>query len=139
MKQITKLEDLIEFLPELKLIYKNLGDRWDLDTTESEFINKLVGKFTNSVKVYGELVEGKILYFAVLEKETETKAYWWFIYSNPKYKTKTTELVNNVITELKREGVEEIMFSTTRLTSSYRRWVSKFKARPFALIYKIKL
>lgn len=139
--EITTIGELANYLPKIVQLYRDMDGKWFRFRDEAEFVSKLVEQVKPANKLYIELDDtGMIKYFLVTFIENRDEAYWWLLYCNPLFRSETKLTVKQVLNELRDEGIKRVFFSSTRLTSAYRRWVEKsFGATMYSQAYKIEL
>jgi|SRR5690606_17356815 len=140
LKEIPNILELADFLPALCSLHQELDGKWEDELDETDFFIKLLSNFSNDSRYFGDFDEsGNIKYFiAVLRQESEIALFWLF-YMNPDYRTETRGVLDELRQFLNDSGYREVRFSSTRITKSYQRWVEKFGAEPYEIIYKLKL
>jgi len=140
LKRISNIVELAQFLPELVRLHSDLDGKWEDELDQDTFFLKLLSNFREDSYYFGELNDdGHLKYFIATLPQDREKALFWLFYMNPDHREETRALLGDLRGELKRLGFKEVRFSTTRLTKSYQRWVEKFGAEPYELIYKLHL
>ena len=139
MNKITKLEDFALFVPKLKELHQRLDGRWEIELNPEQFGDKLLQNFRPVNAFYGEIINGELAYFIAVLNGEFPKVVFWLLYINVKYRDKSRYYVKQILDTSKLEGYKEVIFCTSNISSSYRRWVSKFGAKPSSINYKIIL
>lgn len=140
LRRITDLKELAKFTPKLLELYDTLDGRWEPDSTSHEFLGDLISHFGEDAYFLGDLDEkGEIVYFAVILRETDEKAFFWLFYMNKGYREVTKSILVLTKEFLRTEGFSVVYSQSTRTSSSYERWLEKFGAEKAAIVYKFKL
>lgn len=138
---ITTLEQLSTMVPKLVAMHEKLESRWAPGLSRSEFLEELVRNFQNNCWYFGDLDDkGEIIYFAIIRDSCHNnEAFFHLFYMNPKYRSVTDEITSLLKDFIRNQGFTSCFLSTTRLTSSYDRWLAKRGAKPYRMVYKITL
>ena len=108
--------------------------------SKSEFLEETVRRFQNDSWYFGKLdEEGEIVYFAIIQRQNATEAFFHLFYMNPKYRDFTKEVTKLLKDFMRNQGFARCFLSTTRLTQSYDRWLEKQGAVLHSKIYKLDL
>lgn len=139
LHQITDFNELMGFLPILVRTHAELDGIWEPEKTKEEFVSTLTTEFKSTNYYFGAIENGKLAYFVVILRETDTKAFFWLFYMNKDYRLQTRQLLLDLKLLLHNLGFRRVELVTTRLTKSYNRWISKFGAQPVALTYRMEI
>lgn len=140
MKLISSLSHFLTFLPKLAELHKKLDGKWEPSMNAEEFAEALLSRYTPENYYFGELTpEGEVAYFINAVQERPDYTTIWLLFVDTAYRDKSQQIVRSVLEFLSEQGVKEVRFTTTRMTSSYQRWVKKFDAKPYSLTYSIEL
>lgn len=138
--EILTFDELRRFLPLLLKVHKELDGFWEEGINEADFVALLTEQFfIKDTKFYGLKHENELFYFMAVVPRGVDKCHFWLLYVNKTKREYSNKLVETVLSELKRLGYKKLTFSTTRMTRSYDRWVSKFGAQKQSLTYQISL
>lgn len=137
---VTEFSEFVKILPQAVKAFADSFARWSREKDDRTLIAELVERFKEPNEFYCELLpNGEISYFFVILKFPPDLINFWVIYVNPASRDLTKPYVDYVLSKYKEEGYTLVEFSTTRLTSSYKRWADKFGAKPFSMTYHINL
>jgi hypothetical protein len=140
IRQITKLSEFLPLVPRLVQLFDELDGLWEPDLDKNEFVNLLVTNFQNGSLTFIDFThEGELKYVAVLNMENSELIHFWLFYMNKKFRTETKDVIQELIQLCKERGFKKIRLLTTRLTSSYDRWIEKFGGKKFAIMYQVDL
>ena len=142
MVEIKTVEDMIPFLSEIIRVYETLDGKWERFSSSSEFISRLLDQVDGKNMIIAEKDDkGTLVFFVVITiKECKEEAFWWLLYCDPKFKRITNKAVKNLLGTLKKKKLKKVFFSSSRLTTSYKRWVMRnFDAVPYSITYQISL
>lgn len=140
MRRLVTLDEFLPFLPKLTQKHAELDGKWSPELTPEEFASELISHFVPSSYYFGDFDEdGSIGYFMNVVKESPKFMTFWLLFVNTSRRSESKQLVSSVLDQLRQDGVSQVQFRTTRLTSSYQRWVEKFNAQKYSLTYKIDL
>ena len=139
LNRITDLKQLKKYTPQVLALHSSLEGKWEPDLNQSEFFVELLNNFNKDSYFFGDFVADELAYFAVLLKQTESKALFWLFYMNPKMRLETRGILNELKVFMKDQGFSTVDTQPTRTSSSYERWLEKFGAEKLAIIYKFKL
>lgn len=139
MNKITKLEEFAIYIPELKKLYRKLDGKLESELSADQFTDKLLQMFSPKNDFYGNIADGEIEYFLVVLNGGFPRMFFWLFYINVKSRDKSRYYIKQVLDAAKLEGFTEVTFGSVNISSSYRRWVSKFGAKPHSINYKIIL
>lgn len=140
MNRIKTLKELLEFLPVLSAKHTELDGLWCPELTTEEFASDLIRLFTPDSYYFGELTpDGRLAYFANVVRENPKFMTFGLLFVDTSRRKESKQLVESILDLLRQDGITEVQFRTSRLTSSYQRWVRKFGAQPYSLIYKLDL
>lgn len=140
--KLHRLEDfseLLGFLPHLTSLHSELDGIWEPDLSKEDFTARIASTFKPYNYYFGQIENGRLVYFVILTKDSEDKCFFWLFYMNKEYRQFTKELLLELKQFAKDLGFKTCDFSTTRLTKSYDRWVKKFGAEPTCLTYRLVL
>lgn len=136
---INSLEELVKFLPSLVKVFKQLDGVWEKDLSTEQFVVMLMDKFGDDTVYYGELKDGVLNYFIAVSYQKNNSAWFWLFYVDKNYRFNTNTLLELLRVDLKSSGVTSMLFSTSRMTKSYDKWVKKFGAEKHLITYKLKI
>lgn len=140
LRQIQNLKELALFTPKLLELHATLEGKWEPDSTPHEFLATLIDHFDPSSYFFGDCDEsGELVYFAVILKETDEKAFFWLFYMNKDYRAVTKEILTEIKSFLSKVGFSVVYTQSTRTSSSYERWLEKFGAEKVAITYRFNL
>ena len=139
LERITKLPDLARFIPKVLALHSSLEGKWEPDLNSVEFFKSLLQRWEDSDYFFGAFKGDEIAYFAVITRESKTKALFWLFYMNPSLRLETKGILNELKAFMKAEKFSIIYSQSTRTSSSYERWLEKFGAEKVAIVYKFKL
>lgn len=139
LTRITHLPDLAKFLPKVLALHHSLEGKWEPDLSSVEFFKALLQRWEDKDYFFGSFHEEEIAYFAVVTRESKTKALFWLFYMNPSLRLETKGILDALKTFLKGEKFSIIYSQSTRTSSSYERWLEKFGAEKVAIVYKFNL
>lgn len=140
LRRIVTLKELALFTPVLLSLHETLEGRWEPDATAHEFLAELINIFEPTSYLFGDFDEsGKLAYFAVILRESESRAFFWLFYMNKDFRLVTKQVLTSIKDFLRREGFSYVYTQSTRTSSSYERWLEKFGAEKVAITYKFNL
>lgn len=139
LNQITKFEDLMSFLPLLGQLHHELDGIWEPDLGQNEFLASLSNNFNAENYYFGDVHEGKLVYFVVILRSSNDSCFFWLFYMNKDYRQHTKALLLQLKQFARELGFKTVDFITTRMTKSYDRWVQKFGATKQSLTYRLVL
>lgn len=138
MKKLQTLTQLAEFIQPLLALHDTLDGLWEPESTREEFLQSLINRQVDH-DYYGELdPSGEIVYFAAVRVESDS-AFFWLFYVNKKYRQISRNLIDCILTNLKKGGVSSLRFSTSNVSLSYERWVKKLGASKKYITYQLDL
>lgn len=138
--RIESLTEMLELIPVITKLHKQLDGLWEPDLDDGEFVNELTNSCIHGGILFAEKAEdGKLKYVALLKPENAEHYVFWLFYMNPKFRDITRSVINELIDFCHHNKIRRVRWATTRLTSSYERWISKFGARKFAMLYQLEL
>jgi hypothetical protein len=138
--EIKTFDELRKFIPLLVKIHRDLDGFWEEGINESDFVALLSEQFfRNNTGFYG-IRDGETLhYFIAVVDRGDGFCHCWLLYINKNSRVHSTNLIKTLKSEYKRLGYSKMTFTTTRITRSFDRWVSKFGAQKSSLTYKMEL
>lgn len=139
LHRVTSITDLLSWVPKLTRLFEDLDGLWEPDLSKEEFLNRLLNSFYSGSFIFLKDSERGIVYVVVIEQETSTLAHFWLFYVNKDFREQTKNLIHDIIAFCKENHFAKIRFSTTRLTSSYDRWVEKFGAKKKFVTYEMEI
>lgn len=144
LKPVSTLQELAILLPKLANLHHALEGKWEPDLTEKDFLCRLVQNFQNNFAYFADLDEaGEIIYFAsigtAVQTESKKEGFFWLFYMNQKHRENTPSVVEQLKQFMKEQGYQFVSLSTTRLTGSYDRWLTKNGAVKHSLTYRLTL
>lgn len=138
LNQIKTLKELVLYTPLLLELHEKLDGKWEPEMNSHEFLIELINRFDRSW-YFGEIVGGKLAYFATVTKQKDEKALFWLLFVNPEFRSETKILWEELKALLKSFGLSTIYTQSTRTASSYERWMKKLGAQRVAIIYKFSI
>jgi hypothetical protein len=127
-------------MPTLIKLHEELDGKWEPEITSQEFACSLVSYFDERAYYYGDFNEkGELIYFVALLHQDEKTILFWLFYMNKDFRQATKEILHSIKEMLLSKGVTTAFSQSTRLTSSYERWIEKFGAKKVAITYKFNL
>ncbi len=127
-------------MPKLVELHGSLEGKWEPDSTSAELLDDLLGNFNPDSYYFADTTPlGDLVYFAALVRQTEDKALFWLFYMNKDFREQTKFLLEQMKTFMKGQGFSTVYTQSTRLASSYERWLEKFGAEKIAIVYKFNL
>lgn len=139
LNEIKTLNELLQFMPLLVKLKKDLDGYWAYNLNSSEFVAELTNRFQKDSFYYGLKYGDELYYFIAVDRVKPTKAIFWLFYMNKNKREHTRNLLNTLKSEFARMGCKKAEFTTTRMTRSYDRWVSSFGATKTSLTYSLNL
>lgn len=140
LNQVTSLTDLSAVLPKLVALHEKLEGKWEVNLSQDEFLEELIKNFQRNSWYFGQSDEqGELIYFAAIRHTSETEGFFWLFYMNAEYRNLTNQTVDLLKLFMRNQGLQTVYLSTTRLTSSYDRWLEKHGATKFSMTYQLKL
>lgn len=139
LDKIKTIDDFVEFIPHIIAAIKASKLEMPCSFSEDSFARDLISRFSRDEAFYGKVNNGELIYFVAVSKLSEEERNFWIFYVNVVIRNDSTELVKQVVEAEKLTGAKVIYFQTSKFSSSYRRWVSKFDAKPHSITYKIEV
>lgn len=139
LNRITTLKQLALYTPILLKLHEELEGKWEPELSSHEFLGELIARFDENTYYFGEIVEGKLVYFLAGNRQDTTHVFCWLFYMNPDYRLETKKLLKDAMNFLRALGYKTLYTNSTRTESSYERWLEKFGAEKLAITYKFTL
>lgn len=141
INQIETLEELADFMEAANNYHETLASRFDKETDENKFISDLIRNFTPQAYYFGEFFDnGDLKFFAVIYPSVEKgAAYWWLLYSHPRFREFTKPIIREIKEKLKNDGFARVYSRTSRVKASYRRFMKSLEGYPVAEEYEMPL
>lgn len=137
LRRLTKFSELTKMAPLLGELHAGLEGKWEPDSTSEEFLQALIENFEEDAYYFGDCgADGKLIYFAVLLRQTRTKALFWLFYMNKAHRDLTKDIIGQLKIFMGQQGFTTVYTQSTRTSSSYERWLEKFGAEKVAIVYK---
>lgn len=139
LNRINTLKELALYTPFLLRLHHELEGKWEPEMSSHEFLGELISRFDEDTYYFGEVVNGKLIYFLAGNRQDATKVFCWLFYMNPDFRHETKKLLNEAMDFLRKLGYKTLYTNSTRTESSYERWLEKFGAEKLAITYKFTL
>lgn len=137
LRRLTKFSELAKMAPLLGELHGSLEGKWEPDSTSEEFLQSLLENFEESAYYFGDCgADGRLIYFAVLLRQTNEKALFWLFYMNKEHRDLTRSIIEQLKIFMRQQGFTTVYTQSTRTSSSYERWLEKFGAKKVAIVYK---
>lgn len=134
IKQITDLGEFATLLPKLSELRKQRPECfWDPLCSDDKLKKDLLALFSLGFKAYSEEREGQLLYF-IMEAPFGTEKCFAVLFVNTEIRVESKDLIRTAI----KLADATVYFKTTKMTTSYRRWIGKFGAKQNAVIFVVE-
>jgi hypothetical protein len=142
LHEVKTLQELSVLMPLLEELHQTLDGKWESDLTTQEFLCRLVQNFQNEFVYFARLSpKGELIYFAsigtIKNSPSKKEGFFWLFYLNPSYRESNAEVIQQLKDYMRDQGFKNVYLNTTRITSSYDRWVTKHGATKHSLTYKL--
>ena len=136
LNRIYNLKDLLPFFPYLIAEKQRVGSSWDTETNTEQFVADLANYIERSDTLFfGDAKDGVLLYFAALINLKSEEPLFWLLFVDKAVRSETKFIIEDIHQELHGLGVRKMYFITSRLESSYERWLKKFGAKKHKIVY----
>lgn len=139
LNEIKSLQELLEYLPLLVKLHRDLNGYWAANMTSAEFVAELTNRFQKDSYYFGIKNGDDLYYFIAVDRINSTKACFWLFYMAKDKRAHTKNLLDSLRAEFKHKGYKTAEFSSPRITRSYDRWVTKFGATKSHITYSLIL
>jgi hypothetical protein len=139
MDKITTFEQFTSLLDAMVKTQEAFSERFPTGQSKVDIAGWLIRLFGEGCLFYVETYSDNELKFLSVIEVVEEQSHWHILYSHPRYKYKTKQVVNEIKDDLRARGVEVIYSKTRRVTPSYKRWMVSLDSYPYEIRYKCKL